>query len=326
MSIASSELKWYRSKTVTNTIANGGKMSKNVIASNVRGNVFPDVSEAERNAGMTRYRKLFGKVENVSNETLFNSYVHLTTITPADDYVTLIEGTQINTENDLDDYDREYGASVLAVNADAGSSELSLTLEHADMDCFQDTDTIWIGDGTNQEYHHNVTVAQTGTAVTITLDTGDQLANSFTTNNTYVASCIDFSDVEGSVSEWLESSGAGTFNETTYPVIVNNVGGVYEDWTITFTSATAFSCSGAELGVVGTGTTANSFSPNNADFSVPYFTLNKDGFGGTWANGNTIQFRTHPASVPVWFKQVVPTSTLSYSGNNFTFRLVGESA
>ncbi len=326
MSVSAAELKWYRSKTVTNTAANGGALSKDQIVTDVRGNVFPDVSQAEREAGITRYRKRFIKVASVTNDILYNSKVYLTTVTPADDYVSIFAGTQMDTQNDIDEYVVEYGVGTLDTNVAAGENVLAVVLENEDLDIFRDGDTIWIGDDTNEEYHENVTVSKTGDVVTITLEAGDQLSNSYLSSNTFVSSCLLLGDIEPDVEDWAESSASGTYDETTYPVIVSNIGGIYEDWTITFTSASNFNCSGAGVGAVAVGNINNNYSPTNPDFTQPYFTLNKNGFGGTWDTGNTIQFRTIPAAKGIWFKQVVPAGSVSYSGNNFNFRIVGESA
>ena len=51
------------------------------------------------------------------------------------------------------------------------------------------------------------------------------------------------------------------------------------------------------------------FSPTNPNSGQPYFTIDKDGWGGTWIAGNTVVFQTHPGAVPVWMKEVVPAAT-----------------
>ena len=56
MTISSSELKRYKPATITDTPANGGKMSAVESVSALKNNVFPDVSEDERTTGVTRYR------------------------------------------------------------------------------------------------------------------------------------------------------------------------------------------------------------------------------------------------------------------------------
>ncbi len=134
------------------------------------------------------------------------------------------------------------------------------------------------------------------------------------------------SDVECSVDNWVETAaGDGTYDETTYPVVTDNIGTVEETWTLTFTSATDFGVVGDSIGSVGTGSTAGDFTPSNAAFSKPYLTLDKDGWAGTWASADTVVFQTHPAAVPIWQKRVLPTDCPSLSGNKTTLVFGGES-
>jgi hypothetical protein len=102
-----------------------------------------------------------------------------------------------------------------------------------------------------------------------------------------------------------------------------NDGTVYETWTLTFSSASAFAVSGAYYGSVGNGNTSSTFSPTNPDTGQPYFAIESAGWGGTWANGDTVVFNTVPSAVPMLLCQVVPAGTSAESNNllpigNFT--------
>jgi LysM repeat protein len=327
MTILSSELKRFKSATITDTSANGGKMSATESVSAVKNNLFPDVSEAERVAGKTRHRKQFAKVANDADETLFNGRLHLTQHTPGQDYITFFPGTQINTQGDITGSERQYGAGALKTNVAAGATSFVVTIENSVLTLFVNGDMVWIGDGVNSEYHDNVTISKTGADVTITLDTGDQLANAYTVAaGTVGASVYQAGDVKGSVDGWSETSAAGTYDETGNPVEIDNIGSIEDTFTITFSDASNFSCSGAGVGSVGTGNISTDFAPNNPNFSKPFFTLRAAGWGGTWANGDTVVFSTHPAALPIWFKQIVPAGCASYSSNNFKTLFGGESA
>ena len=325
MAISDAELKRYKATTITDTTANGGKMSAVESVSGVKNNIFPDVSEAERTAGVTRYRKMFGKVANDADLTLSSPKLHFTQVTPADDYVVLFAATQTDTQNDITGSERLYGAGTLKTNVSAGGTSFVVTLE-ADVIVFVNADMVWIGDGVNSEYHDNVTISKSSLDITITLDSGDQLANDYTTTATIGASVYEPSDVEGSIASWSETSGSGTFDESGHPVVVDNIGGIEESWTLTFTSSTAFGVSGATVGSVGTGTISGDFEPSNSDFTKPYFKLPSAGWGGTWANAETLTFTTHPASAPYWMKEVVSAGAASYADNDFYVLFGGASA
>jgi len=266
---------------------------------------------------------LFLKVANTDNEMLTNAFLHLLSVTPADDYITIFEGTHVDTQASISSPD-EYGAGVLAGAVLAGADEFDVTVKHTDMIIFRTGDRIFITDGVNEEYHDNVTVSKSGTTVTITLDAGSQLANGYASGSA-VASCIDIGDVDYDITDFNVVSAQGAYDDEDN-ISVDNIGGIYETWTLTFTSVSNFNCAGSIIGAVGSGSKNSDYSPTNPAFIRPYFTLKSDGFSGTWAEGDTVTFTTIPRTVPIWFKKVVPVAAASYSGNNFDFRILGETA
>lgn len=153
----------------------------------------------------------------------------------------------------------------------------------------------------------------TGNVATVYLE--DQVANAYTTAKSYGAGCLFASEVTPVVSAWTEVSVGGTYDETIYPVIMYNDGTERDSWTITFTSGTAFTCSGANEGSVGSGGVTADFSPTNPNTGQPYFTIDKDGWGGTWLSGDTVTFTTDPAGFPIWWKETVPPATAQESDN-----------
>ncbi|MBF0141806.1 MAG: hypothetical protein HQL74_16220 [Magnetococcales bacterium] len=98
-----------------------------------------------------------------------------------------------------------------------------------------------------------------------------------------------------------------------------------QTWSITFTNATAFTCFGDTVGSVGGGTITADFSPANAAYSKPFFTLSSSSWGGSWAAGDVLTFRTHPAAVPIWEVRVIPANSGSLSGDFVDFGIYGES-
>ena len=162
-----------------------------------------------------------------------------------------------------------------------------------------------------------------GNTVTVQLETGTTPENSYAAANTFGAGCIQAGDIEPYFSHWSESnSHGGTYDETSYPPELDNLGSDTETWTITFTGVGTFTCSGALAGTVGSGTTGADFSPGNPDTGEPYFTLRSAGWAGTWSNSGTadvITFKTRPAAAPVWFKQVVPAGTAADADNTVVF-------
>jgi hypothetical protein len=332
MPIIASEIKMYKSATVSDGSANGGRMSAVEAVSGVKNNIWPDVPETERTAGSTKYRKIFIKIADTENLALQGPNLYFTQRTPGDDYVVMMAGTQTNTQGDLTGSERIYGCGALNSNVSSGASSVTVNVEtgaHGASGIFQNGDTVWISDGSNAEKHllHSSTgVSWNGTQATLTFAGSETLASSYLAANTVVASVYAPSDIQTSVSNWVETSGSGTYDETTYPPVLDNIGSVEQTWTITFSSATNFTCTGNTVGSVGSGVIGSNFAPSNTGFSRPYFTLNSAGWGGTWANGNTVVFQTHPAATPIWFKRVVPAGAGSLSLNSYKIKVDGASA
>lgn len=147
-----------------------------------------------------------------------------------------------------------------------------------------------------------------------TVQLAGQVATAHTTS-AHGCACVYAAEVAPAVLDWAETSTAGSYDEGAYPLDLDNRGTVFETWTLTFTSETAFSVAGATAGSIGSGTRATDFSPTNPKTGTPYFTLNAAGWGGGWVAGDTIVFGTNPAAVPVWIKQVVPAGIPAVSHN-----------
>jgi hypothetical protein len=332
MAILTSELIFYKSATVDDTSANGGRMSTNAVTSGVLQNVFANVLSAERVAGSTKYRKLFLKVANDSDLTLLSSKFWFDNITQAQDWAVFWAGTQTNTQADITGSERKYGCGTLKTTVSAGATTVIVTVEDASVTgIFQNGDTIRITDKVNpdsvsgnEEFATVSGVSVSGVDVTLTVSA---LTNGYTAGvGTRIMSVLNAGDIACSVDNWVETSGSGTYDETTYPVVCDNIGTIEQTWTITFTDATNFTVAGNTVGAVASGTIGSNYSPNNPSFTKPYFTLSSAGFGGTWANGNTIVFQTHPAAYAIWEKRVVPAGAASLSSNKITLVVAGESA
>lgn len=312
MPILSAELKLYKSQVVANDPTNGGRMSAIEIVHAVKNSIFPDASEAQRTAGFSDKRKVFFKVENDADLAAGNVKNWIDDITPGGTRVVMTAATQKDTEGDLTGSERKYGAGRLNANVSAGATAIVVDAEPgaAADSIYQDSDTLIISDGTSEEF---ATIAVGGVAwstdqATITLTTG--LLNGYTAAaNTKISSIIENATIVTVVDNFVETTAAGDYDEATYPVALDNIATVEQIWTLTFSDATNFSVSGDTLGVVGSGTVGGDFTPVNPDFTKPYFTLLAAGFSGTWANGETIVFETHPAAVPLWLLRDIPAGT-----------------
>jgi hypothetical protein len=332
MSILASEIKLYKSLVVSDTNSNGGRMSSNLIASGALANLFDHVTPEEKAAGSIKYRKFFTKIANDDDLTLFATKIFLDAPTPGDDWVTLFAGTQRDTMADHTT-PRRYGSAFLQENVSAGAATIIVTVENAALSAiFQNGDPIVITDkvtptsvsGNREVFTISGAPSVVGTQVTIGLS--GTLANSYTTAaNARASSCLAAGDVSCSVSNWSET-GSGTYDETTYPVLCDNIGTIEQTWTLTFSDATTYTCVGDTVGSVGSGTVGSNFSPSNAAFAKPYFTLRAAGHGGTWTANNTITFQTHPAAPAGYLRRDVPAGAAAIGSNKVTIVALGATA
>lgn len=338
----STDLKVYKAKS------NGRMDGSQPVTSGVLQNVFPHVTSAQRTAGYFDYKKTFWKVADDSDGTLLDPEIYVDAPTAsATDYVTMFAMGQRDRVEDLTGYgtgtdtQRKYGSAYLAENITAGASTLVVNVKNAALatgsdKIFADGDTIKLTDKatadalTGNEETLTISGAPVVDGLEVTITVVGTIANSYTAATTptptspRVSSLITPADIAASKTVPVVTSAAGTLDTTTYPIILDNIGSVDEDWTLTFTDATHFTLTGDSLGTVTTGIISADFAPNNATFTKPYFTIELEAWGGTWAAGNTVTFTTHPAAVGTGQKRVVPAASASLANNKTTQVLGGE--
>jgi hypothetical protein len=307
MAINLTDLALYQSASKSNVAANnGGRMSNSWVSGSLN-EMFPAVPSGERVTGATHWRKMFFKVANDADEAMSDGVVYLYNYTNSTGTrCALATGTQRGMQSTDITTPRLYGVGRVSGAVTGGvTTSLSVVCETgagADL-VFQNGDTIVIDDGTNRDkLTINGAVSWVGDTATITL-----LAPPVSSyvDQSSVSAAITAATIVGSADNWVETSGAGTYDEATYPILVDSIGGVEQTWTLTFTSASNFTIAGDTLGTVVSSNTFTNVSPTNTAFSKPYFTLYSAGWAGTWAAGNTIVFQTHPAALPFWMRRVV---------------------
>lgn len=323
-----------------------GRCSATLINTGVVQNVFPHVTSAQRASGLSTYKKIFWGLANTDNYALIDPELyHDKPTLSADDYVVMWESGQ-RTATDESSLSTEmgsadlFGSAVLQSDISATDTTLTLTVKHTDLlpggshDIFRDGDTIRVcshstatgSDGAEEDKVISGTPTYSGLNVTITVTEG--FTNAFTVAAGTRASSLlkPTADTEPTYTSPVVTSSAGTFDDTTYPVELDNQGTTDEDITLTFTDATHFTASGDSLGTLGSGDTSTNFAPSNSDFTRPYFTIDADAFGGTFQAGDTITFTTHPARVPIGQLRVVLAGAASLANNKCTAVYGGEAA
>lgn len=338
MAIVRADLKNYRSTVFNDTPSNGGRMARNPpveIPSGVVSNLFPDAGEAERTAGSDKFRKTFYANHETTGLTLFNSRLFEELQTPGDDAFYIFLGTQVDTQNDLTGAEPRFGAGLLDVDAPASSVSIDVLMESILPLCFRNGELLRLSTqadidspGTEEFIRIHAVTAITNLGSVYTIPLATPLLNSFlAATPTKVASVLESGDVLPAFSNFVVTSGlSGTYDDSGFPIGLDNQGTVFQNWTLTFSDATNFSVVGDIIGSVGSGNIAGGISPTNPDFGVPYFTLLSGGFGGTYQNGDTITWTTDPGAVPTWHERIIPPGASSFAGNKSIIVYDGESA
>ncbi|MFA6135483.1 MAG: hypothetical protein WC869_15835 [Phycisphaerae bacterium] len=336
------DLKVYKAK------ANGRMDGLAPVTSGVLQNVFPHVTSGQRAAGYFDYYKTFWKIADDADGTLLDPEIYTDAPTGSlTDYVLMFIMGQRDRVEDLVGYatgtdsQRKYGSAYLKADVAAiGAATCVVTVKNAAMATGADS-IIAVGDIMkitskatadalvgNEETFEVASFVVAGLDITITRVGTFQYAYAAdlvpTPVSPRVSSLIKPGDLAASVTVPVKTSAAGTIDFTTSPLVLDNIGTVDEDWTLTFTDATHFTLSGDSLGVLGTGLVSADYLPNNTDFTKPYFTLALGVWGGVWAAGDTVTFTTHPAASGIGQKRVVPALSASLANNKTTQVLGGE--
>jgi len=351
--IVSADLKMFRALVNSDDPTNGGGISSNRITSNVAENLLPNVSEAERITGLTRYRKLFCKNEaDLSDATrdglaLVNHRICVGRQSPGDDWLRLGAGTNTDTQAAIGSVPSWHGCGKINANIAADSTSIALAFDGPSGGPYDGVD-----DGALirlAEYEYNDSqgifvvkqeeyvraipsgaVSWISNVATILLSTATRYSwNAYTLGPTHAtsyytfgASCVELGDTQADKAI-VSQTGPATFIVDN--VYVYNIGSIVDTWTITFTSSTAFTVSGAATGALPPGNKSSAYYAING--SSYYFYIPTDAWGaGSWVAGNQIVFTTSQSAKGVWVKEIIPANSASESRNDPHLNQAGESA
>lgn len=330
MPILSSEIALYRAQNWNDTPStNGGRMSASAVAG-VSGALFPDVYEAERVSGSTKYRKGFFKVNNAANLALVSPRLFIQGVAAGDHAVRMALGLQNDTEQSFLATNPDwFGCCKLKTNASAGAGSLVVVAEGS-APVFRNGAKILVTSKATPDAVTGVeeiatiqSVNTVGSDITLTLVA--PLANSYNSVSTVVCSLLTPADVQAVVTAPQVTSTGGTVNPAA--LAANGVGSMEATFTLTFTSGTAFNITNnAGIALSTTYGTVSSVTAPTGPFNAALFTLQPSFWAGSWQAGDTVQFTTHPAAVPVWFARDIPAASTSTASSSFSLVMDGESA
>ena len=319
------ELKFFHCEERSALSTNGGRLSTTEIISGALNNVFPHVLRAERIAGSTLYRKLALKVHQDGNGYLASTEFVIDGPTLGDDRIVMFAGTATDTQADITGSERIYCAGGLASPITAGSQTIVFAVKDA-----ADAAGIAVGDDIrltdkltpasttgNVEYHTVATKSVAGLQVTIT--TEDLIANNYAAwsagSGGKVGVILPAGETRASHGTIVKTSSAGTFDNTTYPILWNNMGADEHELTLTFTDATHFTAVSDRFGTLATGIITSDYAPLHPTWNKPLLTIEFEAWGGTWAAGDTLVIPLHACAAFAWEKRIVPAGCNPLSNN-----------
>lgn len=331
---------------VVEALANG-RMGKKTLDSGAVQNTFLHVTSQQRAAGLTDYVKVWWKIADVNNGTLLDPEPYQDKPTKSladDDYVVkwLSDPRTANTQAALAAEAAtatKYGSAYLAEEATAGTNIIDIAYKAAGL-APGGADPIFRSGDKIKVCSHADAISTNGVEEVLTLasdpvlvaglvyrlTTVENLLNTYLVDNvSRVSSLIPCPDIKASVENFtVNTAGDGDYNLAEYPLVLDNIGTIEEDITHSFTGATTFDAEGDTRGGLGSGSKDLDFSPVNADFSRPIYTMAAAGYTGTFALGDSITFTIHPAGIPIGQKRVVKAGAGALSNNSVALVLAGE--
>lgn len=307
-----SDISIIRSVSITDTEQNGGRPDfASTVVSGVKFNLFPRVTSAERETGITRYRKAFIANSNVNGETAYSACVCIGTpgngqdrfyIAPAE-----IDDTQAHLPSEW------TGCGKLTQSATAGDSSINLLFKSSDYSIPQGA-LLLIQDDEKSCNIRVASVSKNVNTAAVTLE--GQLPYSFEADETYCGVMLELGDLEPVLESSSLNSLTGVFDHSL--VVLSNGGTEYDTFSLTFTSALSFSAAGLYAGALPSGQTTAQYAPVNPKTGRPYFTIPAEAWSGTFEAGNSLTLVTLPSAKGFWLKEVVPAGCPHEPDNRIT--------
>jgi hypothetical protein len=289
-----------RSVNITDTNQNGGRADlASTVVSGVKFNLFPRVTSAERETGITRYRKAFIANSNVNGETAYSACVCIGT--PGGGLDRFYIAPAADTDTQADAPVEWTGCGKLAQSASAGDSTINLLFKSSDYSIPVGA-LLLIKDDEKSCNARVASVSRNVNTASVTLEA--QLPYSFEADITYAGIMIELGDLEPVLESVSLNSLTGSFDHSL--VVLSNGGTEYDTFSLTFTSALSFSAAGFNAGALPSGQTTAQYSPVNPKTGRPFFTIPAEAWAGSFEAGNSLTLVTLPSAKGFWLKETVP--------------------
>ena len=179
----------------------------------------------------------------------------------------------------------------------------------------------------------------TDVQITGKLSLSQPLTHNFPLDGTLVSNAVIYGDLYAHTSipfdqqtwtgEWSDvligSEVVAEYNNSVYPIAVDNANCIQERWQIYFASSTTVNVIGENVGQILTGVLISAnISPINPNTGQAYFTIPAAGWGSGWSAGNVLRFNTLAANAPLWIIQSVGQGEATDTDYNFCVEVRGD--
>lgn len=175
--------------------------------------------------------------------------------------------------------------------------------------------------------------------ITGTLTMTQPLTHDFPVVETIVSNAVIYGDLYARTSipfdqvswtgEWSDvpigSNATGEYNNSQYPITVDNSNCIQERWAFIFTSSNLVNVIGENVGQILSGVSIlSNIAPINPNTGQPFFTIPFDGWGAGWSAGNVLRVNTFGANAPAWLIQSVAQGQATDPDFNFCVEIRGD--
>lgn len=301
-----------RSVSINDTDSNGGRCDlASTVVSGVKFNLFPRVTSSERESGITRYRKAYILNKNSNGETAYGACVGIGMPGSGQDKFYIAPADHEDTQADVPS--QWTGCGRLSLSASAGDTAVSVLFKSSDYSIPEGA-LLLIQDDEKSCNARVASVTKNVNTAAITLE--GQLPHSFDSEDTYVGVMLELGDLAPELESAEISSLTGGFDRT--KVVLSNGGTEFDTFSLTFTSAFAFTASGFYAGNLPSGQITAQYSPVNPKTGKPYFTIPSACWSGAFEAGNSVTLVTLPSAKGFWLKEVVPAGCPHEPDNRIT--------
>lgn len=179
----------------------------------------------------------------------------------------------------------------------------------------------------------------TDVQITGTLSLSQPLTHVFPVGETLVSNAVIYGDLFAHTSipfdqqTWtgvwsntlIGSQVSAQYNNSGFPIEVDNASAIQERWQVIFTGATTVNIIGESVGQILTGVSIGTgIAPINPNTGQAYFTIPISGWGAGWSSGNVLRFNTIAANAPTWIIQSIAQGEATDTDYTFCLEVRGD--